>query len=162
MPRIRPSWISGTLTLLVAFAFYANPARCAERDIYPAPEQAKVDLAAALEASAATHKRVILDFGGNWCPDCRVLDLYFHDPANKPLLDANYILVHVNIGRMNENVDIAERYQIPLRKGVPALAVLSERGELLYSQRTGEFEAMRGMQSSAVTEFLVRWKHPAS
>ena len=161
MPRIRPSWISATLTLLVAFAFYANPARCAERDIYPAPEQAKIDLAAALQASAATHKRVILDFGGNWCPDCRVLDLYFHDPANKPLLDAGYILVHVNIGRMNENVDIAERYGIPLRKGVPALAVLGERGELLYSQKTGEFEAMRGMQSSAVTDFLVRWKRPS-
>ena len=161
MPRIRPSWISATLTLLVAFAFYANSARCAERDIYPAPEQAKIDLAAALQASAATHKRVILDFGGNWCPDCRVLDLYFHDPANKPLLDAGYILVHVNIGRMNENVDIAERYGIPLRKGVPALAVLGERGELLYSQKTGEFEAMRGMQSSAVTDFLVRWKRPS-
>jgi thioredoxin 1 len=161
MPRIRPSWISATLTLLVAFAFYANSARCAERDIYPAPEQAKIDLAAALQASAATHKRVILDFGGNWCPDCRVLDLYFHDPANKPLLDADYILVHVNIGRMNENVDIAERYGIPLRKGVPALAVLGERGELLYSQKTGEFEAMRGMQSSAVTDFLVRWKRPS-
>jgi len=161
MPRIRPSWISATLTLLVAFAFYADSARCAERDIYPAPEQAKIDLAAALQASAATHKRVILDFGGNWCPDCRVLDLYFHDPANKPLLDADYILVHVNIGRMNENVDIAERYGIPLRKGVPALAVLGERGELLYSQKTGEFEAMRGMQSSAVTDFLVRWKRPS-
>ena len=161
MPRIRPSWISATLTLLVAFVFYANPARGAERDIYPAPEQAKIDLAAALQASAATHKRVILDFGGNWCPDCRVLDLYFHDPANKPLLDAGYILVHVNIGRMNENVDIAERYGIPLRKGVPALAVLGERGELLYSQKTGEFEAMRGMQSSAVTDFLVRWKRPS-
>jgi thiol:disulfide interchange protein len=161
MPRSRPSWISATLTLLVAFAFYANSARGAERDIYPAPEQAKTDLAAALQTSAATHKRVILDFGGNWCPDCRVLDLYFHDPANKPLLDADYILVHVNIGRMNENVDIAERYGIPLRKGVPALAVLGERGELLYSQKTGEFEAMRGMQSSAVTDFLVRWKRPS-
>jgi thioredoxin 1 len=161
MPHSRPNWLSAILTLVVAFAFCADPARCAERDIYPAPERAKVDLAAALEASAATHKRVILDFGGNWCPDCRVLDLYFHDPANKPLLDANYILVHVNIGRMNENVDIAERYQIPLRKGVPALAVLGEGGELLYSQKTGEFEAMRGMQSSAVTEFLVRWKHPS-
>jgi len=44
---------------------------------------------------------------------------------------------------------------------VPALAVLGERGELLYSQRTGEFEAMRGMQSSAVTDFLVRWKQPS-
>ena len=145
--------------MLVAFAFVT--ARSAERDIYPAPDQAKIDLAAALAASAATHKRVILDFGGNWCPDCHVLDLYFHDPANGPLLETNYILVHVNIGRLNQNLDIAERYQIPLRKGVPALAVLGEGGKLLYSQRTGEFEAMRGMQSSAVTDFLVRWKPPS-
>jgi thioredoxin 1 len=157
----RPHGTSVILTVLVAFAFAAVPARSAERDIYPAPDQAKIDLAAALVTSAATHKRVILDFGGNWCPDCHVLDLYFHDAANGPILEANYILVYVNIGRKNENLDIAERYQIPLRKGVPALAVLGERGELLYSQRTGEFEAMRGMHSSAVTDFLVRWKHPS-
>jgi thioredoxin 1 len=149
------------LTVLVTLAFAVLPARSAERDIYPAPDQAKIELAAALAASAATHKRVILDFGGNWCPDCHALDLYFHDSANRPILEANYILVHVNIGRVNENLDIAERYQIPLRKGVPALAVLGERGELLYSQKSGEFEAMRGMQSSAVTDFLIRWKRPA-
>jgi thioredoxin 1 len=161
MPFIRSHWPSIILTVLVACVFSVVPARSAENDVYPAPDHAKIDLAAALDASAATHKRIILDFGGNWCPDCRVLDLYFHDSANRPVLEANYILVHVNIGHMNENLDIAERYRIPLRKGVPALAVLGERGELLYSQRTGEFEAMRGMQSSAVTDFLVRWKLPS-
>ncbi len=162
MARVRPHWTSVILTVLVVCACAVVPVRSAERDIYPAPDRAKSDLAAALAEAAAAHKRVILDFGGNWCPDCHVLDLYFHDSANKPILEANYILVHVNIGRMNENLDIAERYQIPLRKGVPALAVLGERGELLYCQRTGEFEAMRGMQSSAVTDFLVRWKRPSA
>jgi thioredoxin 1 len=159
MAHVRATWTSAIVAMVLACALV--PARSAERDIYPAPGQAKSDLAAALAASAAAHKRVILDFGGNWCPDCHVLDLYFHDSANRPILEANYILVHVNIGRMDENLDIAERYQIPLRKGVPALAVLGERGELLYSQKTGEFEAMRGMQSSAVTGFLVRWKLPS-
>lgn len=160
MARVRSNWTSAILAVVAALAFV--PARSAQRDIYPAPGQAKADLAAALNASAAAHKRVILDFGGNWCPDCHVLDSYFHDSANRPILEANYILVHVNIGRLDENLDIAERYQIPLRKGVPALAVLGEGGELLYSQRTGEFEAMRGMQSSAVTDFLIRWKRPSS
>jgi thioredoxin 1 len=158
MVYIRAQWISATLIVLVALALI--PSHAAERDIYPAPERAKIDLAAALASAAATHKRIILDFGGNWCTDCHVLDLYFHDPSNGPILEANYILVHVNIGRMDENVDIAERYRIPLHKGVPALAVLGEHGELLYSQKTGEFEAMRGMQSSAVTGFLVHWKRP--
>jgi hypothetical protein len=64
----------------------------------------------------------------------------------------------MNVGHYDANLDIAKRYGIPLDKGVPALAVLSEKGTLLYSQRTGEFEAMRGMESSAVTGFLVQWK----
>jgi thioredoxin 1 len=148
------------LTILVALG--ALSARPAEREIYPAPDQAKADVAAAVAAASAAHKRVILDFGGNWCPDCHVLDLYFHDANNQPLLAAGYVLVHVNIGRLNANVDLAARYRIPLRKGVPALAVLDEHGELLYSQSTGEFESMRRMQSSAVTDFLVRWKPPAA
>jgi len=53
---------------------------------------------------------------------------------------------------------LAEQYGVPLSKGVPALAVLSEHGELLYSQKSGEFEDMRNMQSSSVTEFLVKWR----
>jgi thiol-disulfide isomerase/thioredoxin len=141
--------------LLAVSAGTANPA---ERDIYPDPSQAKSDLAAALKIAAANHKRVLIDFGGNWCGDCQVLDLYFHNPANLPILDANFVLVHINIGHMDVNEDIAERYEVPLHKGVPALAVLSDKGTLLYSQKAGEFEAMRRMESSAVTSFLVQWK----
>jgi thioredoxin 1 len=132
--------------------------RAADRVIYPAPEQAKADVAAGLKAAAASHKHVILDFGGNWCGDCQVLDIYFHDPANKPLLETNYVLIHVNIGHLDQNVDIAEKYEIPLKKGVPALAVLDDHGKLLYSQRTGEFESMRRMEIGSVTSFLLQWK----
>ena len=144
--------------LLLATAFLPAAAQTAEREIYPAPEQAGPDLAAAIKAAHAQHKHLIIDFGGNWCGDCKVLDIYFHDPVNKQLLDANYILVDINIGHMDRNQDIAERYQIPLHKGVPALAVLDEHGKLLYSQRSGEFEAMRRMEINSVTSFLLQWK----
>jgi thiol:disulfide interchange protein len=142
----------------VGFALAVNSAYSASRDIYPDPSQARADLAVAQKTAAATHKRVLIDFGGNWCGDCQVLDIYFHNEANRQILEANYVLVHINIGHMDENVDLAEQYKVPLEKGVPALAVLSESGKLLYSQRTGEFEAMRRMEPSAVTQFLVQWK----
>jgi thiol:disulfide interchange protein len=138
-----------------------TPGAAALPDIYPDPGKAKTDLADALQSAAANHRRIIVDFGGNWCTDCHVLDGYFHDAANKPLLEAGFLLVHVNIGRRDQNLDLAERYQIPLKKGVPALAVLDSDGKLLYSQRTGEFEAMRSMQSNTVTEFLTQWKPAA-
>jgi thiol:disulfide interchange protein len=130
----------------------------ASRAIYPDPSQAKADLAAALKTAAATHKRILLDFGGNWCGDCVVLDIYFHDPANRAILEANFVLVPVNIGHMDANLDIAQQYEVPLNRGVPALAVLDEHGKLLYSQKGGEFEAMSRMESAEVTRFLVQWK----
>jgi len=146
--------------LAILLAVAAASARSDEHIIYPDPGQAQADLAAALKTAAATHKRVLIDFGGNWCGDCQVLDIYFHNQQNLPLLDANFVLVHINIGHMDANVDIAERYGIPLHKGVPALAVLSDHGKLLYSQKDGQFEAMRSMESSSVTQFLVQWRAP--
>ena len=143
------------------FAFVllaASVPAIAQHQVYPAPEQAAADLADALKVAAAQHRRVLLDFGGDWCTDCLVLDLFFHDSSNKPILDANFVLVHINVGHLDQNFKIAERYQIPLSKGVPALAVLNAHGKLLYSQRSGEFESMRRMESGAVTQFLLQWK----
>jgi thiol:disulfide interchange protein len=147
--------------LLLAFACTAAAGAVAgEREIYPAPAAAQQDIAAALKTAAAQHKRVILDFGGNWCPDCRALDLYLHDTANQALLQAHFVLVHVNIGadKIDENLDIAARYDIPITKGVPALAVLGADGKLIFSQKSGEFESMRHMQAADVTGFLDHWK----
>jgi thioredoxin 1 len=144
--------LAGFWALVLALPAHALP------DIYPAPEQAQADLAAALKQAAAQHRRVIVDFGGNWCTDCHVLDSYMHDATNQPLLEAYFVVVHVNIGQRDRNQDIAERYGIPLGKGVPALAVLDEHGKLLHSQTGGEFEDMRHMDAGALTQFLQRWK----
>jgi thiol:disulfide interchange protein len=144
--------------LAALLALSAGTANSADRDIYPDPSHARADLAAALKTASATHRRVLIDFGGNWCGDCQVLDLYMHDSKNQPLVDANYVVVHVNVGHIDANLDLAEKYGVPLNKGVPALAILSGHGALLYSQKNGEFEAMRRMQSSALTDFLLQWR----
>lgn len=128
------------------------------KHLYSATADPKADIAAALKQARAEHKRVILDFGGDWCGDCQVLDIYFHQSPNAEILSKHFLVVHIDIGRMDKNVDIADKYNIPLQKGVPALAVLDSRGKLLYSQKTGEFEDMRNMRSQSVTEFLNRWK----
>ena len=129
-----------------------------QKNLYPSIEDGPADVKKGLAEAARTHKRVILDFGGNWCGDCQVLEIYFHDPANRGLLEQNYVLVPVNIGRYDENMDIAARYGVPVTKGVPALAVLDANGQVVYSQRNAEFQAMRRMDSASVTAFLLQWK----
>jgi thioredoxin 1 len=152
MTHLKPLFLALLLAMAVGVARPADP------DIYPDPAQAKADIAAALKNAAATHRRVLLDFGGNWCGDCKVLDIYMHDDHNRHLVESNFVVVHVNIGHFDANTDIAQKYDIPLKRGVPAMAVLSESGKLLYSQKNGEFESMRTMESSSLTSFLVQWR----
>ena len=49
------------------------------------------DIQAALADAQRTHKRVILDFGGDWCPDCQVLNIYFHQEPNAELLARYFV-----------------------------------------------------------------------
>ena len=121
--------------------------------IYPDGAQAEADITAALAKATREKKRVLLDFGGNWCGDCQVLEIYFHDPANRNLLESNYVLVPVNIGRYDENLAIAARYGVPVSKGVPALAVLDPSGQVVL-QPTERRVRVHGQNGSAVGDRL--------
>jgi thiol:disulfide interchange protein len=126
------------------------------KHIYPETEEATADVKAALAKAHREHKRVLLDFGGDWCPDCQVLDIYFHQSPNAELLAKNFVKVNVNIGHEDANLELAHRYGVPVH-GVPALAVLDRNGKVLYAQDK-EFSDMRYMQPGAVTDFLNKWK----
>ena len=126
--------------------------------IYNETADAKEDIVGAMALAQATNKNVLLDFGANWCPDCQVLDIYMHDPINSALITKYYIPVHIDVGQMNKNLDVAYTFNVPINKGIPALAVVQPSGRVVYSQAHGEFNNMRAMQSSALTEFLKMWK----
>lgn len=146
-------------SIAIAFlAFLALTANAAP--LYPPVAQAAGDIDAAIKQAAAEKKRVLVDFGGDWCTDCKILDINFKRPENAQLLKAKFVVVHVNVGArgIDENFAIAERYGIPLKKGVPALAVLDAHGKVVYAQKNGEFESMRHMDPASVHEFLDRWK----
>jgi|SRR5579871_7341 len=139
----------------------AQPANM-KKDLYPANADAHAEIREAEEKAAAGNKRLLLVFGANWCFDCHVLDLAFQRPEIAPLLAASYEVVHVDLGPDEEkNADLVQQYQIPLNKGVPALAVADSNGKLIVSQKNGEFEDARGLAPDVLLEFLNRWKPQA-
>jgi thiol:disulfide interchange protein len=152
--------LGGAATMMAQLAEQPKPPAhpYTRKHIYSETADPKADIAAALQQAKAEHKRVILDFGGDWCGDCQVLDIYFHQPPNDEMLEKHFVLVHVWIGHFDQNLDIPEKYGVPIKRGVPALAVLSANGKVLYSQATGEFSDMRYMESQSVTDFLNKWK----
>jgi hypothetical protein len=79
-------------------------------------------------------------------------------PDLAALIAKNFVVVRVDVGRMNKNQDLAEKYHIPLKKGIPALAVLDPAGKLLYAQEQGQFEDARHMSYEAIKAFFEQWK----
>ncbi len=73
-------------------------------------------------------------------------------------MNKNFVVVHVNIGEYDKNLDLAEKYDVPLKRGVPASAVLGSDGTLLYSQKQGEFESAKRISKEDVVAFLEKWK----
>src|SRR5438128_9998325 len=73
------------------------------RMIYPENVDAKAEIAEALATAAKTHRRVILVFGGNWCYDCHALDAAFRSAEIAPLVNKNFVVVHINIGEYDKN-----------------------------------------------------------
>ena len=134
------------------------PAPTESRVIYPENVDAKAEIAEALANAAKTHRRVILVFGGNWCYDCHALDAAFRSAEIAPIVNKNFVVVHVNIGEYDKNLDLADKYDVPLKKGVPASAVLGSDGTLLYSQKQGEFESAKRISKEDVVAFLEKWK----
>lgn len=152
-----------TAVLFAASLLTAAPAALAQyqgvipkKNLYPEASAAPAEVKAAFAQARRTHKRVLLDFGGDWCGDCQVLDIYFHQEPNAGLLSKYFVKVNVNIGHKDANLDIAKKYGVPVN-GVPALAVVEPNGRIVVSQDK-EFADMRHMNPESVTEFLQKYK----
>jgi thioredoxin 1 len=138
-----------------------QPPASTKKDIYPAGRDARAEIKEALAKAATAHKRVLVVFGANWCYDCHVLDLAFHRAELAPVLARNYEVVHVDVGEGDKNQDLMDEYQVPMKKGIPAIAVLDSDGRLLYSQKGGEFERARALAPEDLLGFLNKWKPQA-
>src|ERR1700722_277771 len=157
--NIHQRMISVSLALAVVAAGAVSAARenARQKQIYNETADAHVEIKEALEKAKAEHKRVIVVFGANWCFDCHVLDDAFHRPELASIIAGNYEVVHVDIGKGEKNQDLMNKYDVPMKRGIPGVAVLDPNGKLVYSQKNGEFENARAMSQDDFLAFLNKW-----
>lgn len=146
-----PRFLPPALLLAVAAAAHAGPPA-----IYDETADAKAAIGATLAEAEKAKLPVLVVFGANWCGDCRMLDATFKNGPSAPLIAKSFKVVKVDVGRFDRNVDIAERYRVPLKKGIPAVAVLSPQGKLLYATEGGELADARKMGDQGVYDFFTR------
>ncbi|MFI5640774.1 thioredoxin family protein [Streptomyces goshikiensis] len=123
---------------------------------YDSAADGRQALDAALRAAAADGKQVLLDFGANWCGNCKAADKVFGQPATNALLNDSYHLVKIDIGSQNSaNFSILRKYSSGGGSyKMPVLIVLSPTGTV----RTDTHQSGNpALTADGLGSFLRQW-----
>jgi len=136
---------------------------------YPYDEKASaksVDAAldAAFARARASHKRVIVDLGGNWCSWCRLLAAVMELPEAEPFIKAHFEVVSIAVtsaekSRDDENRQVLKRFDIKTIDGYPYLVVAEPDGRVLARSSAVTDDAHHTPQ--AMLDWIARFATPA-
>lgn len=129
----------------------------------PLPYSNTADATAAVDKARAkakaSGKLLLIDLGGNWCLDCRILAGTMELPEFEPWLKKKYEIVSVDVGRFDKNLSIPARYGFTKRlEGVPAVLIVDPRTDkLVNGDRTTALSDARSMTPQALADWLAKW-----
>ncbi|AQS85430.1 MAG: thioredoxin family protein [Acetobacter aceti] len=123
---------------------------------YPAPEMATAQLQAALARAKVSGKPVLLDFGGNWSPDCWALSGVLAVPAVSAWIAQNFEVVLINVSRRTTNMDLGRNYGVEI-SGMPSVLIVSADGKLLNANNVEALSVASKMTPQAVVDQLAAW-----
>lgn len=110
--------------------------------VYDEAADARADLTAALARAKQENRRVLIQWGANWCGWCVALHgTMKKDPAIARKLMYEYDVVRVDVGRFDKHMDLAKELGADFKStGIPFLTVLDADGKPLAQQETGALE----------------------
>lgn len=109
--------------------------------LYKPGENAETEIANAVGEAKKTGKNVFIQIGGNWCIWCaRFHEFVLKDKQLDSLMNANYIVYHMNYSKENYNVKLLTKYRFPQRFGFPVFLILDSEGKLIHTQNSWYLE----------------------
>ena len=125
---------------------------------YDEAANADAQVAAAFDRAKKSHKRVLIDLGGNWCVDCLVLSNFLRLPEMRRFMEAHYEEVLVDVGRFNRNLQIPARFGVTKRlEGVPALLIVTPDGKLVNGDKIFATADAHTMTPQSLADYLARY-----
>ncbi len=144
----------------------AKPAKPKREPIYDEQADATKEIEQALAKAKKENRRVLIQWGANWCGWCyRLHDVMKDNAEIRRKLMYEYDVVLVDIGKLDKNEELIEKYHAELKtEGVPYLTVLDGDGNVVTNQETASLESKEEGKAEhvpeAVLEFLT--KHQSS
>lgn len=151
-----PLPIAAGLLCLPAFGAEAPP-KASRPAIYDEQANGAQQITDALAVAKKENKRVLLQFGANWCGWCqRLHGLFQSDAAISAKLKQSFVVVLVDVNK-EHNADTDKKYGNPTKNSLPVIVILDSEGKALVTQDTGKLESGDHHDPAKVLEFLKQW-----
>ncbi|WDI32352.1 thioredoxin family protein [Hyphococcus flavus] len=124
---------------------------------FDASRNAMMDVDAALAAAEVNRKNVLLVLGGNWCHDSRGLAAKFEQPELAAVIEDGFVLVWVDVGRRDRNLDVAARFGVIELFGTPTVLVLSPEGMLLNRESVHDWRTADSKPYDETLDYFKRY-----
>ena len=112
------------------------------------------DIERFLDSSINKSKQPIIIFGGNWCPDCRILEGILQLPTIKKYMIEHYEIMHVDVGRYDKNMNLISYFKIPKEEGVPRVLVFDTNKNILNMESTKEWTTARDRKQQEIFNYF--------
>ena len=133
-----------------------------EKHVYDEDANADKVVDEALARAKKSNKLLLIDLGGNWCPDCIILHNLMEVPDMKKFVDTHYEVALVDVGRFDKNAQIGARYGYNTRlKGVPTVLVVDPKtNKVINGERVFALSTARSQTPQALADYLANWTNP--
>ena len=130
----------------------------AQTKLYDEGRDAMQQIDQAVAEAAQTHRHVLCQVGGNWCPWClRFAHFADTNATVRNTIDSNFVYIHVNYSKENRNPEAMRSLANPARFGFPVFVILDGEGHVLHIQNSSYLEEGKGYNVKKVDDFLRNW-----
>ena len=106
------------------------------------------------EKALQDRKFLMVTFGANWCFDCRTLHRHLNSGDVADYSTDLFYFVNVNVGKINQNTDIAADLGVTLSKGIPVAIFFNPDGQVIGTTNEGQLEPARHYSSKQILKFI--------
>ena len=153
------------LTLIVSMNSFTDFDMLSSEDILstplPLPYDEKIidssELDKFINQSINNDKQPVVIFGGNWCPDCRILAGTLAMPTIKKFLQRYYRIIHIDIGRYDKNMELMNHLNIEPKKGVPRVVILDFKKNIVNSSTSSEWTTARDRKEQEIYDYFQKF-----
>ena len=153
------------LTLIVSMDSFTDFDMLSSEDVLstplPLPYDEKIidssELDKFINQSINNDKQPVVIFGGNWCPDCRILAGTLAMPTIKKFLQRYYRIIHIDIGRYDKNMELMNHLNIEPKKGVPRVVILDFKKNIVNSSTSSEWTTARDRKEQEIYDYFQKF-----